>query len=105
MAAESCACGTVRSVRAVISRENSTGRGPLGSLLGGGPPGPYGAIQLHGGDELIAFRLGESKLSPEQAALRVQHIEVARHPVPIAHVREFERPAQRDHLALLRGAP
>src|SRR2546425_1009740 len=110
MAAGWYACGTVRSVRAVISRETSTGRGLAREvmkclLLFGGPPSAHGAIQLHRGDELVPLRLGEGELRPEQAALRVQYVEVARHAVPIAHVRELERPAQRDRLALLRRAP
>src|SRR5216117_2224397 len=56
----------------------------------------------HGIEELVALGLRERELGAEQAALRVEHVQIARHAVLIAHRRELERAAQRDRLALLR---
>src|SRR2546425_13212451 len=75
------------------------------SLLGRGPPCPHGAIQLHGGDELVPLRLGERQLGAKEATLRVEDVEVARHAVLVAHVGQLQRPPQGDDLALLRGGP
>src|SRR5216117_2410003 len=72
------------------------------AVLRGGPPGADRLVQRDGVDELVPLRLRERQLGAEQAALRIEHVQVARHTVLIAHRRELERAAQRDGLALQR---
>src|SRR5438034_520138 len=72
------------------------------AVLRGGPPGADRPVERHGIDDLVALGLRERELGAEQAALRVEHVQIARHAVLIAHRRELERAAQRDRLALLR---
>src|SRR4051812_43110369 len=114
-----CPCG--RPTRRDASRGGPCGRptrrdasrgGPCGrpvcffeipkNMSAFGPAPAQRAVQLNRGNQVLPLNLYENQLGPEEIALDVQHLEVARHAALVASLCQLEGAPQRAHLGFLR---